>query len=125
MSGLQGESEVQQRAQQVQAAVAYQLLTSYYEREPAALDWLSKLEVALFQAGSMQPGSAGPELPGQVRSSERRQQLTLLQGSAAAVRLATGVAREASCAALHAQQVLTGGCVSWCETCCLPSGWLV
>ena len=71
VSGLQGEREVQQRAQHVQAAVAYHLLTSYYEREPAALDWLSKLEVALFQAGSLQPGSAGPELPGQVQSSEQ------------------------------------------------------
>lgn len=61
---------MQQRAQQVQAAVAYHLLTSYCEREPAALDWLSKLEVALFQAGSKEPGSAEPELPSQVQSSE-------------------------------------------------------
>ena len=62
---------MQQRAQQVQAAVAYHLLTSYCEREPAALDWLSKLEVALFQAGSMPSGAAGLELPGQVQSSEQ------------------------------------------------------
>ena len=71
LSGLQGEKEVQQRAQHVQAAVAYHLLTSYYEREPAAMNWLSKLEGALFQAGGMQPGSAGPEPPGQVQSSEQ------------------------------------------------------